>query len=150
MWDPRGDVCRKSMGVPFEDTHASAANVCLPKTRDCQVKMTKATVITIPDDVHAALRVFDDDYLADVFRVWNCDTQNWFDSTTAIFRFEKDDLLVWCEMGCLRAKQGAVVTQNIIEAESESCLIWMSDPTFSDLFGERNLSSTLLDYFRDS
>lgn len=111
------------------------------------MKMTEETTIAIPDDVRAALMAFDDDYLADVFRVWNCDTQNWFDSTTAIFRFEKDDLLVWCEMGSLRAKQGAVLTQNIIEAESESCLIWMTDPNFSDLFGERDLSSTLLEHF---
>lgn len=109
------------------------------------MKMTEETAITIPDDVRAAFLAFDDDYLADVFRVWNCDTQNWFDSTTAIFRFENDDLLVWCEMGYLKAKQGAVGTQNAIEAESEDCLIWMPDPTFSDLFGEKVLSSTLLE-----
>lgn len=108
--------------------------------------MTEETTMAIPDDVRAALMEFDDDYLADVFRVWNCDTQNWYDSTTFIFRFENDDILVWCEMGCLKAKQGAMITQNAIEAESESCLVWMSDPTFSNLFGERDLSSTLLEY----
>lgn len=107
--------------------------------------MTEDTAIPIPDDVCTAFMAFDDDYLADVFRVWNCETQNWFDSTTAIFRFENDDLLVWCEVGCLKAKQGAVATQNTIEAESEDCLIWMSDPAFSDLFGEKALSSTLLE-----
>lgn len=109
--------------------------------------MTEVTAITIPDDVRAAIMAFDDDYLADVFRVWNCDTQNWFDRTTAIFRFENDDLLVWREMGCLKVKQGAVATQNAIEAQSESCLIWMSDPTFTDLFGKKGLSSDLLGHF---
>lgn len=109
--------------------------------------MIEEAAITITDDVRDAFKAFDDDYLADVFRVWNCDTQNWLDSTTAIFRFENDDLFVWCEMGYLKAKQGAMVTQNAIEIESESCLIWMSDPTFSDLFGERDLSSTLLEHF---
>lgn len=50
--------------------------------------MTGENSITIPDDVRTAFAAFDDDYLADVFRVWNCDTQNWFDSTTTVFRFE--------------------------------------------------------------
>ena len=109
--------------------------------------MTEVTAITIPDDVRTAFMAFDDDYLADVFRVWNCDTQNWFDSTTTVFRFENDDLLVWCEMGCLKAKRGAAVTQNTVEAQSESCLVWMSDPTFADLFGEKGLSSDLLGHF---
>lgn len=109
--------------------------------------MTEETAITIPDDVRAAFMAFDNDYLADVFRVWNCDTQNWLDSTTAIFRFENDDLFVWCEMGYLKAKQGAMVTKNAIEIESESCLVWISDPTFADLFGEKGLSSDLLGHF---
>lgn len=109
--------------------------------------MTKETAITIPDDVRDALMAFDDDYLADVMRPWDCYSQDWFDNTTTIFRFENDDLLVWCEVDCLKAKQGAVVTQNTIETESESCLIWMSDPTFSDLFGVKGLSSALLERF---
>ena len=107
--------------------------------------MTGENSITFPDDVRTAFAAFDDDYLADVFRVWNCDTQNWFDSTTTVFRFENDDLLVWCELDCLKAKQGAVGTQTAIEADSEDCLIWISDQTFADLFGEKALSSTLLE-----
>lgn len=109
--------------------------------------MTEETAISISDDVRTAFMAFDDDYLVDVFRVWDCDAQNWFDSTTTVFRFENDDLLVWCEVGCLKAKRGAVVTQNTIETQSESCIIWMSDPTFTDQFGEKGLSLALLGRF---
>ena len=41
--------------------------------------MTEETAITIPDDVRAAFMAFDDDYLADVLRLWDCDLKCWHD-----------------------------------------------------------------------
>lgn len=41
--------------------------------------MTEETAITIPDDVRAAFMAFDDDYLADVLRLWDYDLKCWHD-----------------------------------------------------------------------
>lgn len=35
-----------------------------------------------------------EDYLADVFRVWNCDEERWMGSTPIVLRFENEDVLV--------------------------------------------------------
>ena len=42
--------------------------------------MTEETAITIPDDMRAAFMAFDDDYLADVLRLWDCDLGDWCES----------------------------------------------------------------------
>lgn len=156
MWDPRGDVYRKSKGVPFEDTHAFAANVCLPKTKDCQVKMTEEIAITIPYDVRAALGVFDDDYLADVLRLWDCDLRDWHDSHATIFRFESDDVMVWLEDSVLMCSQGAFdndVSLGFIShkvktgTDEDTCQCWLRDKHYNDLVGSTHVSFVLLDRF---
>lgn len=107
--------------------------------------MSNEVLPFVSNEVVEAFQGFDDDYLADVLRVWDCYEQDWHDGFTTVFRFENDDLLVWKEMGGLKTKRGAVVTQNPIELEPDACLSWMSDPGYSDLFGEKGLSTTLLE-----
>lgn len=60
--------------------------------------MTEETAMIIPDDVRAVLMEFDADYLADAFRLWDCNLKDWYDPFAVVFRFEKDDVLVWNEM----------------------------------------------------
>ena len=50
------------------------------------MKMTEETAITIPDDMRAAFMAFDDDYLADVLRLWDCDLGDWCESFAIILR----------------------------------------------------------------
>lgn len=73
--------------------------------------MSNEVLPFISNEIVELFEEFDDDFLADVFRVWDCDTQDWYDGTTTVFRFEGDDLLVWNEMGGLKAMRGAVDTQ---------------------------------------
>ena len=54
--------------------------------------MTEETAITIPDDVRAAFMAFDDDYLADVLRLWDYDLKCWHDPYMIVFRFESDEV----------------------------------------------------------
>lgn len=114
--------------------------------------MSNEVLPFISNEVVELFEEFDDDYLADVFRVWNCDAQDWHDGTTTLFRFENDDLLVWNEMGGLKAKRGAVDTESfplrpLIGANEESCITWRSDSSFADLIGRVALSATLLGLF---
>lgn len=70
--------------------------------------MSEESLIFIPDDVTAAFKAFDDDYLAEVLRLWDCDLKDWRDPYTTIFRFETDDIMVWSEGGVLRFQIGAI------------------------------------------
>lgn len=106
--------------------------------------MTEETAMTIPDDVRAALMEFDDDYLADVLRLWNCDLRGWHDPVAVIFRFESNDILFWREMNTLRCQKGAVDTTTTrssipekVEAsiDIDTCLCWLSDDSYSDFIG---------------
>ena len=115
--------------------------------------MSNEVLPYISNDVVELFAMFDNDVLADVLRVWNCDTQDWHDGTTTVFRFENDDLLVWNEMGGLRAVRGAVDTTSFDYAllgegtEQECCLAWRTDSSFAKLLGESSISSTLLESF---
>ena len=74
--------------------------------------MSNEVLPFISNEVVELFEEFDDDYLADVLRPWDCDAQDWLDHTTTVFRFENDDLLVWNEMGRLKAMRGIVDTQS--------------------------------------
>lgn len=106
----------------------------------------------IGNEVAALFEEFDGDCLADVFRVWDCDAQDWHDGTTTVFRFESDDLLVWNVMGGLRVRRGAVNTQafqlgSLVGVSEDSCVTWRSDRSFANLIGRAALSATLLQSF---
>lgn len=115
--------------------------------------MAEETEITIPDDVRAAFMAFDDDYLADVLRLWDCDLRDWHDPVVVIFRFESDDILVWREMNTLRCQKGAVDATiarssipEIVEAsiDIDACLCWLPDDSYSDFIGFTVIAHDLL------
>lgn len=119
--------------------------------------MTEETAITVPDDVRATFRAFDDDYLADVLRLWDCDLKRWRDPSLFVFRFENDDVLVWQTTGTVKCKEGAVDTTTTRCAFPESietsidpdaCLCWLPDSSFSDFIGLTEISHDLLQAMR--
>ena len=114
--------------------------------------MSNEVLPFVSNEVVKLFEGFDGDYLADVLRVWDCDNQEWFDGTTTIFRFESDDLLVWNDIGALRAQRGAVDTSafrlgGLVGADRDSCIIWRHDAAFSNEIGRTALSAVLLEAF---
>lgn len=118
--------------------------------------MSKEVLPFISNEVADLFAEFDGDSLADVLRLWDCDTQDWIDGTTMIFRFENDDLLVWNEMGALRASKGAFDTASSspsaipslqLAEDKGTCLVWRPDLSFASYLGESNLSQSLLNVF---
>lgn len=47
--------------------------------------MSNEVLPFISNEVVELFEEFDGDYLADVFRVWDCDAQDWLDGTTTVF-----------------------------------------------------------------
>lgn len=118
--------------------------------------MSKEILPYISNEVADLFAQFNSDTLADVLRLWDCVAQEWVDGTTTVFRFENDDLLVWNEMGRLRARKGAVdtasfdpsVTPSVQVAEDNGpCFAWRPDFSFNSYLGESKLSKSLLDVF---
>lgn len=114
--------------------------------------MSNEALPFISNDVVRIFEEFDSDCLADVLRIWDCDSQEWHDGATTIFRFETDDLLVWNVQGGLRAERGAVDTQSfqlrsLVGTSEDSCFAWRSDSSFANLIGRAALSATLLESF---
>lgn len=119
--------------------------------------MTEETAITIPEDVRAAFMALEDDYLADVLRLWDCELKCWHDPMVMIFRFESDDVLVWHEDSTLRCWRGAIndcgtsslVPDGIeIAIDRSACLCWISDKSYNALIGETTASQRLLSSFK--
>lgn len=115
--------------------------------------MIEETAITITDDVRAAFMAFDDDYLADVLRLWDCDRKCWRDPYMIVFRFESEDVMVWNESGTLRHCTGAVDTSAsagtlpkavMTGIDGDSCLCWLRDTRFDSYIGSAGASSDLL------
>ena len=136
--------------------------------------MTEETAITIPDDVRAAFVTFDDDYLADVLRLWNCDLKCWYEPCMIVLRFENDDVLIWQEANTMRCQKGAVdttiigsdISENTEEiVDEDACLCWIGDTIYSRFIGTsgrilelldvvlvalRNQENALVEHFEDS
>lgn len=115
--------------------------------------MTEEIAITIPDDVRDAFMAFNDDYLADVLRLWDCDLKCWHDPYMIVFRFESEDVMVWCESSVLRHCAGAVDTSALAGTipkavmtgiDSDACLCWLRDTRFNSYIGSAGTSSNLL------
>lgn len=115
--------------------------------------MTGENSITFPDDVRAAFLAFQDDYLADVLRLWDCDLRDWHDPAVMIFRFESDDILLWREMNALKCKKGTVDATTSrssipekVEAsiDIDACLCWLPDDSYSDFIGFTTITHDLL------
>lgn len=131
----------------------------LAKTRDSLVKMTEETSIAIPDDVCAAFMALDDDYLADVLRLWDCDLRDWRDPVATIFRFENNDIIVWRAGETIKCQIGAVDTTTARSCFSESadagvdrdaCICWISDANYSRFIGVPGNARELLKRFAGS
>ena len=110
--------------------------------------------LSIPNETIKLFKEFDQDYLADVLSIWDCDTQNWFGSCITVFRFENDDLLIWNEIGSLKAKKGPVDTskldyscfQELRKAFfKRACLCWRANSIFGNYLGKTGLELKLLD-----
>lgn len=115
--------------------------------------MIEETAITIPDDVRTAFMAFDDDYLADVLRLWDCNLRDWHEPIAMIFRFETDDVMVWCETNTMRCQKGAIDTtttkSSILEKveasiDIDACLCWLPDGSCSDYIGLTGITHDLL------
>ncbi len=111
-------------------------------------------LVLVPKSVMEALQCFDDDLLADVLRLWDCNQQEWVSCLPTVFRFERDDLLVWHEKGTLRCRTGAIDTHDAHDLplpmdadtlDADLCLTWRSDRTFADLIGCSHIGAQLLE-----
>lgn len=118
--------------------------------------MTEVTATTIPDDMRTAFMAFDEDYLADVLRLWDCDFKCWHDSHATIFRFESDDVMVWLDEKVLMCCHGAFDNEvslgclpHRVKAgiDMDSCLCWLRDKHYDELIGSTHVSFDLLERF---
>lgn len=115
--------------------------------------MSNEALPSIGSDIAVLIKGLDDEFLADVPRLWDCDAQDWFGESVIVFRFENEDLLVWRDDGKLHAHKGAVDTASFdpsilpmlhLVDSRETCLVWRPDPSCADCLGERALSRILL------
>ncbi|WP_147571530.1 hypothetical protein [Phoenicibacter congonensis] len=115
--------------------------------------MTEETTMAIPDDVRATLMAFDDDYLADVLRLWDCDFMDWYEPFALIFRFESDDVMIWCENEVIKHNLGAVGGGNVgdhlpetvkASIEPDACLCWLRDKSYDEIIGSTMVSRELV------
>lgn len=98
----------------------------------------------IPDNLIDALQKFDDDYLADVLRPWDCYEQKWTKDSPMLFRFEHNDLLIWTssdKLECIISNvdtryfiHEALISANNIDVR-DLCLCWRVDLSLSKIVG---------------
>ena len=76
--------------------------------------MSKEVLPFISNEVAESFAAFDDDVLAYVLRLWDCDAQDWSDDHMIVFRFENDDLLVnaWITENSENVKVKEIVFNN--------------------------------------
>jgi len=115
--------------------------------------MSNEVTSGINSEVIEMFKEFDDEYLADVLRIWDCNAGDWCDIFAIVYRFENNDLLVWKESDTLWVRMGAVETSlknGLIPWASEEippndeCLSWIFDPGYEELIGKKGVTSELL------
>ena len=88
----------------------------------------------ISDEALTVLELPEEDYLADVFRLWDCYTQEWIEPAAVLLRFESDDVLIWSDNEARQCKIGPVDAYHItnedlfrlgFNAEDNPCLAWL-------------------------
>ena len=62
--------------VLYEGHPIRFSKIDFGETRECQGSMTYHEMIHIPDETLAMFEKFEQDYLADVFRIWDCYAQD--------------------------------------------------------------------------
>ena len=61
------------------------------------------------------------DYLAEIYRIWNCDRCRWALMSPLLFRLESDDYLVWSEDDEMLSTKGAIDTQHFSDDYTRFC-----------------------------
>lgn len=115
--------------------------------------MSHEVLIHIPDEMFDAIHDFDDDYLADVLRLWDCYKQDWCDCKLILCRFESDDLLIYENTGALCFIRGPVDTEHVDVSftravgvnMADACLTWCRNAAYKELIGRENAGSDLID-----
>lgn len=116
--------------------------------------MTYHEMIHIPDETLAVFEKFEQDYLADVFRIWDCYAQDWADPFITVFRFENDDVLVWCDEEGPKCECGPIDMSGYSEtiqclknrsASEEKCICWLRDDGFNAFIGQHIFARDLLE-----
>lgn len=75
--------------------------------------MSNEILICVPENTRSAFSDYEGSYLVDVFSLWDCYAQSWFDGSTMVYRYENQDLLTWLSDDGLQVKPGAVDTSNV-------------------------------------
>ena len=83
------------------------------------------------------LRRFQNDFLVDMFRIWDCYAQGWIENSPILLRFESDDVVFRMnDNGPCEFKFGAVDTSTAIEPNDPTnpngeCLCWLRAKDFA-------------------
>lgn len=115
---------------------------------DLNYETSKPNLIEITN----AIASFDDDCLADVFRPWDCYKQEWYDESTAIYRFDTNDCLVFEDGEDIGFKVSPIDTSYFEESflkligagKDEACLCWRRDENYRSLIGTNKAGIELL------
>lgn len=95
-------------------------------------------------EVAKRLNGYNGDYLADVFRAWDCDSQCWVGAYPIVFRFENCDVLLSNTAGTIAASTGAIDVSSRIDLSAiclseksltVECICWRRDASWSDSIG---------------
>ncbi|MEQ3363429.1 hypothetical protein [Raoultibacter massiliensis] len=114
--------------------------------------MTSEAQTNTSDVLHEAFCKFDDDYLADVLRPWDCYEQDWYDNKTVLYRFESDDLLarempsgLLYEIGPIDtdAFDMRLVVESKPESASDTCVCWRHAAGYENLIGTKSIGMVL-------
>lgn len=114
--------------------------------------MSDEVQIHIPEEMGDAIREFDNVYLADVLRLWDCYKQAWHDNYTMVCRFENNDYLVYVDANGLNCKVGPIDTSEIDDSlleligvnANEACLCWRHDDRYNRFIGFKKVGMELL------
>lgn len=93
-----------------------------------------------------------EDYLADVFMIWDCEEQNWIEGMPVILRFENKDVVVSKTQGkdgfqiaTLSEDKDALLEYLQKERSiQERCLSWVRVSCYSNCIGELTSIESLL------
>lgn len=75
------------------------------------------------------------DWVADIFRWWDCYEQNWVQNAPLLVRFEGFDALIASD-GVLVLKAGISEDQQTHTLGPEQCLCWRKDAALNVLIGK--------------
>lgn len=116
--------------------------------------MSKSEFESIPEDLEIAYQLFAEDYLADVLRPWDCYAQDWHNDHTILYRFEKNDLLIYKSNHQTFYRIGPIDTSTFgqemlsiigINEWDAVCLSWNYADDLKKLIGRKGLYTGIFD-----